>query len=88
MDDIDSAVKNAYFTLYSYMVMRKASGRMDSTVARPLKPGYGSLWFMEEGTVYRQTENSRAGGGSEPEKRAPLGGGSLLGNKRLSEEEI
>ena len=23
MDDIDSAVKNAYFTLYSYMVMRK-----------------------------------------------------------------
>ena len=33
-------------------------------------------------------KNSRAGGGSEPEKRAPLGGGSLLGNKRLSEEEI
>ena len=33
-------------------------------------------------------KNSRAGGDSESEKRVPLGGGSLLGNKRLSEEEI
>ena len=89
MDDIDSAVKNAYFTLYSYMVMRKGFWKdglyHGKTIENLAMEAYDS-W--KKAQYIAKQKNSRAGGGSEPEKRAPLGGGSLLGNKRLSEEEI
>ena len=89
MDDIDSAVKNAYFNLYSYMVMRKGFWKdglyRGKTIENLAMEAYAS-W--KKAQYIAKQKNSRAGGGSEPEKRAPLGGGSLLGNKRLSEEEI
>ena len=89
MDDIDSAVKNAYFTLYSYMVMRKGfwkDGLYRGKTIKDLAMEAYDVW--KEVQKKAKKKNSRAGGDSEPEKRAPLGGGSLLGNKRLSEEEI
>lgn len=89
MDDIDSAVKNAYFTLYSYMVMRKGFWKdglyRGKTIENLAMEAYDS-W--KKAQYIAKQKNSRAGGDSEPEKRAPLGGGSLLGNKRLNEEEI
>ena len=89
MDDIDSAVKNAYFTLYSYMVMRKGFWKdglyRGKTIENLAMEAYDS-W--KKAQYKAKQKNSRAGGDSEPEKRARLGGGSLLGNKRLSKEEI
>lgn len=89
MDDIDSAVKNAYFTLYSYMVMRKGfwkDGLYRGKTIKDLAMEAYDTW--KEAQKKAKKKNSRAGGDSESEKRVPLGGGSLLGNKRLSEEEI
>lgn len=81
MDDINSSIKNAYYTLYSYMLIRTGFWKREIFQARNVREMAIDAYESWKKSQYIAFEKNKRGATHGSDKHKSLGGGGLIGGR-------
>lgn len=81
MDDIDTSVKNAYCTLYSYMLIRTGFWKKEIFMAKTIREMALEAYESWKRSQYLAFNKNKEGSSSSAPSHKALGGGGLIGGR-------
>lgn len=85
MDDIDTSIKNAYCTLYSYMLIRTGFWKKEIFMAKTIKEMALEAYETWKRSQYVAYNNNKEGSSSSSPSHKALGGGGLIGGRNCDD---